>query len=469
MRLPDARINIQDGGLGILPPGGRGVHAKIGVCAKGQPNQIIAIGPSTDIVTSLGSGPLTNAIMDSRGNGSEIMYVIRIGDTIDGSNSAVTADKAGGGSLTVEGKPLDAFSVKVEILQSGGFNEATFRYSLDGGNSYSSTINIPSAGQYELKNTGLTLKFEEDAVDPEESFKTGDLFSFKTTAPEPTVEGVIQAVDMLLGSKLQYEAIHVVGESNKALWVALDAKAMEAEGKYRYIQILAEAKNKTGEQTTDQWAMELAEERQGFASTRVAVALPLKLTDLLSGRTAIRNGAGIFIGRVTSIRVSEAPGKVKLGALSGVQGLWPEDINEGHITLLDSLGYITFRNYIGLEGTYITNGNIMAENTSDFQRTERRRTMDRACQLIRARALQQLQEETEGTDEALDADEAHLESALDTMVADGDIVTGRVSIPRDQDLLATEELKFKVAIMPKAIKRFIEVDVTYENPLLRRE
>ena len=52
-------------------------------------------------------------------------------------------------------------------------------------------------------------------------------------------------------------------------------------------------------------------------------------------------------------------------------------------------------------------------------------------------------------------------------MADGDIVKGTVRIPRDQDLLATEQLRFKVGIVPTAIKRYIEVEITYENPMLR--
>ena len=408
MRLPDARITIQDGGLGILPPGSRGVHAKVGVCAKGEADEILAFGPSTNIIERLGTGPLSAALMDARGNGAEITYVVRVGTVINGSKTAVTATANGGGSLTVAGDPLDAFRVLVEILRSGGRNEATFQVSLDNGDSWSPEINVPSSGSYEIRNTGLTLTFTESVSDPEDSFMAGDRFAFTTTAPEPTVEGVINAIDLLLESKLEYEFIHVVGETTKAVWAALDAKAQEAESRYRYMHMIAEAANKTAEQTTDQWVSALASERSGFASTRVSVVVPLKVTDSATGRTAVRSGGGTYTGRVASIRISEAPGKVKLGSLSGVQGLWPEDLNEGHLTLLDSLGYVTFRQYIGLEGVYVTNGNIMAENTSDFKRTERRRTMDRACQLVRARALQQLQEETEGTDEALDADEAHL-------------------------------------------------------------
>jgi len=144
----------------------------------------------------------------------------------------------------------------------------------------------------------------------------------------------------------------------------------------------------------------------------------------------------------------------------------PAGINDGHILALDEAGFITFRQYIGLSGIYITNGRIAAESISDYRYVELRRVMDTACNLVRMAALRFEHAEIDPTnlEKSLTALEAGLTAPLNIMAGAGQIAQGRVIIPRDQDVLATSTVRTKIRIVPMAIMRWIELEIGYENP-----
>jgi hypothetical protein len=467
MPLPDVTVNVVDGGLGLLPPSAAGLHAKVGVCSAGAVNEIVAVTDPAKVPELFGTGPLANALYDSFAAGSRLVYAVRANGDVAGAIGTITKQKTGQGDLTATGSPLDAFEVVVEIVDPGAKNVATFRYSLDGGDTWSQKITVPTGLTYEMPGTGVTLNFTEYATDPPQSFLAGDRYSFKTTAPGASVSSINVAIDALLDSGYLYEFIHVVGASDEAVWAALDAKASAAADRYRYIHFLAEARGPAGNETVDQWVAALMQDKSGFASTRVSIcAGRLEISCSGTGRVIERNGAGLYAGRVSAIPVQQSPGKVMEGPLPGVVDLRPVGINEGHILALDEAGFVTFRRYIGLSGVYVTNGRMAAEPISDFRYVELRRPMDKACGLVRAAALRFEQAEIDPTnlEKSFTALEEQLSAALDTMVAAREIAAGRVVVPRDQDVLATNTVRIKVRIVPMAIMRWIEVEIGYENP-----
>lgn len=213
----------------------------------------------------------------------------------------------------------------------------------------------------------------------------------------------------------------------------------------------------------EQWAAALAQSGAAFASPRVSVcAAIVEVTDFLTGRRVRRNGAGVYAGRVSAIPVQRSPGRVMDGQLNGVVDLLPAGISEADIAILDAGRFVTFRQYVGLGGFYVTNGRMMAEASSDFAYVELRRVMDKACTLVRAAALQY--EQAEATPEGLSALEASLTAPLEAMAGAGEIASGRVVIPPDQDIIGTSVLRAKVRIVPVAIMREIEVEIGFENP-----
>ncbi len=467
--LPDVLINIKDGGLGIQPSVGTGVHCKIGVSSLGVSNQMISLTDPDQIAEKLGTGPLANAVADSFMDGLGVVYAIPAAGDVAGSVGAVTAVKTGTGNMTAAataaGSVLDEFDAIIKIVDAGRLNVATFQYSLDGGDTYSGKITVPAGGTYAVPQTGVTLTFTEAGAQPEESFKAGDTYKFKTVAPTASVNSVNDAIDVALDTNLIYEGIHVVGASSSSLWAALAVRVAEAESRFRYIYALVEAAGPSAGQTVDAWVTALLAEAASFADTRVAIcAGRLELIDQLTGRQMERNGAGVFMGRVKNLHVQESAGKVIVGPLPGVVGLRPAGINNGHIHALDEAGFITFRQYEGLNGFYITNFRIKAEPISDFQYGELRRVMDKACRLVRIAALRF--EHAEATPEGIDALKAHLQQPLNIMRGDSEITNGRIVIPPNQDILATSRIKVKIRIVPVGIMRWIDLDIGFENPFL---
>ena len=466
MGLPDVNIVILDGGLGLLPPSASGLHCKVGVASKGIIGQIVALSSADQVADAFGTGPLANALYDSFMAGAGVIYAVRADGDIPGTIGAVTATKTGQGNMTVSGSPLDAYDVIVEIIDPRMLNVATFRYSLDGGDTYSRKATVPSGGTYQIPETGITLTFTEYATAPDDSFKAGDKYTFKTTAPGASVSSINAAIDPLIGTNAAYELIHVVGDSTSSMWAALSARAAEAESKFRWIHFVAEARGPSATEDVDAWVNALVTEASGFASPRVSVvAARAEIADMKTGRIVDRNGAGIYVGRLMSGKVSQSPGKVMVGPLPGINRLNPYGINDGHITMLDEARYVTFRHYEGYGGTYVTNGRMMAEPGSDFTYVEARRTMDKACRLVRFAALRFMQ--AEATPSGLDDLEARLQEPLGIMKAEGEILSGRVVIPRDQNILAGAKLQAKVRIVPIPIMREIEVEIGFENPFAR--
>lgn len=463
-KLPDVSITVVDGGLGLTSPGAVGAHAKVGVCSQGPVNQVLTLSDPSEITAKLGVGPLADALADSFLAGSGIIYAVRAQGDVAGAVGVVESTKTGTGNMTAAGSPLNAFDVSVRIEDPGARGTATFRLSLDGDRTWGAKQTVPATGTYEIPGTGITLTFTDDSVNPPNSFLAGDTYRFSTTAPEASAASVGAAVDALLAANLEYEFVHVVGESDAALWSALDAKAQDAAAAYRYLHFVAEARGPQPAETVDQWVQALAQSAASFASPRVSVvAGRLRIADPLTGRLPDRNGAGIYCGRLSAVPVMRSPGRVRDGSLPGVVALVPEGIGEGHIGDLDGARFVTFRQYVGLAGFYVTGARMMAAETSDFQYAELRRVMDKACREVRKEAL--LYEQAEATNEGLSALEAQLKRPLERMAGAGEIRAGEVVIPRNQDIVGTSTLRVRVRLQPVGVLRWIEVEIGFQNPV----
>ena len=172
---------------GLPPRRGDGKSLKIGVSPIVSDTPIIITGDmdAAKIKARLGLSPLADAVMSSVQFGASRIYCLPVSATTAGKLGSVSKDGDGGGSVTVDGSPTNAFSVVVKITAQGGLNSAAFICSIDGGNSYTDEITVPVTGEYEIEGTGLKLKFTE-ATESEQkpsSFLVNDVYSFTTTAP----------------------------------------------------------------------------------------------------------------------------------------------------------------------------------------------------------------------------------------------------------------------------------------------
>jgi hypothetical protein len=168
--------------------------------------------------------------------------------------------------------------------------------------------------------------------------------------------------------------------------------------------------------------------------------------------------------------VHQGPDATRYGSIKAATALKPEGLNDGHIEALKNAGYITVRKITGLTGIYITSGQMMSEQGSDYPLVERRRVMDKACRQIRSAQLFYLNDGVavgaDGSPEGLEMFIAQSESPLRIMKTNREIADGYVVIPPGQNILSTSTLRTKIRIVPLGKMSYIENEIAYSNPAL---
>jgi hypothetical protein len=393
------------------------------------------------------------------------VYAIALEGTIAGNRSAVTpgADNTGTGSITIAGSPRNEYDFVVDIVSEGALNSGVFRLTIDA--LPGKTITIPEDGVYVIPNTGITITFAAGV------YKEGDTFSFNTTAPQATNGEVLAAVDTILEAKKAIEWIAVAGISTAALWAALATKAEGAAEIFQYLFFIAQARYKADGETLDQWVNALTGSDRGtVASTRLQVIAGYIEEADANGQVDVRSLIGTYCGKLAGLPVHQGPDAVRSGSITAATALKPDGINDGHIEALKNAGYVTARQIIGLNGIYVTSGQIMSEAGSDYDLVERRRVMDKACRQVRTAQLIYLNDVVkvagDGSPEGLEMFVAQSENPLNIMVNAGEISSGYVIIPEGQNILSTKTLRTKVRIVPLGKLSYIENEIAYSNPAL---
>ena len=198
----DVNVKVEDGNLGRSSSTGTGTSIKIGISNVESKSPILISGTmnAKKIKEKVGNTPLADACIDAVEWGASSIYCIPVKAGTAGTIGKITEDQKGYGTFEVKGSPNNAYDIVVEVMDAGECNEGSFRYSLDGGNTFTEEMTIPITGEAELATTGLTAKFTD--AEGGDSFMEGDRFTFSTTSPAMSNESVISAVESLINSPL---------------------------------------------------------------------------------------------------------------------------------------------------------------------------------------------------------------------------------------------------------------------------
>ena len=150
-----------------------------------------------------------------------------------------------------------------------------------------------------------------------------------------------------------------------------------------------------------------------------------------------------------------------------LSALLPEGIDEEYIEALDLSGYLTFRQYDGLAGYYVTNARVMCPENSDYRYAEDVRVKNKIIRLTRQAALRRLHEDVDLTDvdADLNAKAQFIIADVETQMVDkGEISAVRVIVPEGQDIQTTETLQMQIRYQPKGKIREFVIDLGMENP-----
>lgn len=472
--LRDVTTTITDGLLGLSGEMGEGIHVKIGVSPVTSDTPITVTGNMTaaKIKERLGLSPLADKVLDSIENGSNRIYCIPVAASTAGSKGVVGKKGTGSGSLTVSGNPYNAFDVIIKITGQGRKNTALFVYSVDGGYSYSDEFTVPLTGAYEIPLTGLTVTFAEGAEpNAATSFLVGDVFSFKTTAPTMTNADALKAIDKLKNFNEVYEFVHIVGESQKALWSAVSEQQKELTTTYhKPLLFVLEAYTPEENEEAIDYVVRLETDKKDIKSTDIQVVAARSLYVGMDGITREINNAGIVCGLYSKTKVHQSIGKTRDTAGMGIAKtkmleLRPAGI-EDYIELLDNAKYLTFRKYDGLDDFFVTNARVMSPDGSDYRYAEDVRVKNKIVREVRKEALQLLQDDIDldNMQNELETRASFMRTPLDEMVRQNEISSATVTVPDGQDIIATEKMAVVIRYVSRGYIREIEIDLGRTKP-----
>jgi len=465
--LRDVRYSITDGQLQQPGQQGTGIHVKIGASPVDTAESVSITGTmsAAKIKEKLGLSPLADAVMDSVENGSAKILCLPVLASTAGTVTEVTVSEKAGGTVTVEGTPYNAFRVIVRITGKGGLNTASFRYSLNGGYSWSDDITVPTAGQYAVEDAGFTMTFSTDSA-----FEVGDTFRFETTAPTMTNDDVMKAAAKLKDISTAYEYVHVVGAAAPELWAAVSVKQAELMERYRKpVFFVLEAYEKQDSETLQEYVAKLEADRKKVANYDIQVVAAWGTYTGMDGVARNINLANVVCGWYARASVQESIGRTAVYSVpeDKLSALLPEGIDEEYIEALDLSGYLTFRQYDGLAGYYVTNARVMCPENSDYRYAEDVRVKNKIIRLTRQAALRRLHEDVDLTDvdADLNAKAQFIIADVETQMVDkGEISAVRVIVPEGQDIQTTETLQMQIRYQPKGKIREFVIDLGMENP-----
>lgn len=306
---------------------------------------------------------------------------------------------------------LAAAELVVRITKSGGRNKGTYQLSVDGGDNFERVRTIPYEGKVNVAGYGLELTF------PDGDYVIGTTYECRVLAPTPSIVDVMDALEPPL-ALYDVEFVYVAGPTDSVDWAAMQSKAEDLWNLQRPTYFKAECRLPYDNEDLNDYAAYLLAEKQGIAARFVTVCAQYgELVDS-TGKRHLRNAGGLNAGRVISIPVQRATGRVKDGNIS--QLTLPFGWEAVQETLEDA-GYITAKKYAGLDGVYWGDSRTLADDTSDYRYEEVLRTVFKAVRLLRVAALKSMYDEAGDPIKASNASglaylKASLENALDTMV-----------------------------------------------------
>lgn len=461
MTLPGLTQTIRDGALGLLALGSE-LHCKVGLCTSGTENEAAAYGDPQAARDALGRGPLVESVCHAISQTGKPVLVVKAAQTTAGSVGTISQSGAGPLITATGSTPEDAFDLVVEILLGGAVATATFRYSLDGGETWSAEI--ATAATYAIPNSGITLQF------PVGTYVLGEKYTASCTPPAFDTTSLNAALDAAIASVEAWRLVHVVGyaasgSASATVAAAVASKLSAAEAAFRYAYAVLEAADDTDANLITAFA--------SFANPRVMVCAGFEeLASAIDGRFFKRPSAWPIVARLMAKAVSRDPGAVADGNLVGLASLYRDEFKTPG---LDAARFAVLRTWRGKPGFYIVSGRMMAATGSDFSYAPNRQVLDVASTVAYDALLEYVNVDLlvndEGTldEKEAQAIEAKVLAALRAALlspSPSDASDVEFVLSRTEPILSTQTLRCKTRVRPKGYARFIENEIAFRNPAL---
>src|SRR5574340_231469 len=99
MTAPRTNLTERDGGLGLAGNSAEGLHAKIGVSAKGKTNIVLAFSNPDAARDAIGDGPLLEAVAHALSVAGGPVGIVCVPPSTVGAPGAVSKSGVGGATL----------------------------------------------------------------------------------------------------------------------------------------------------------------------------------------------------------------------------------------------------------------------------------------------------------------------------------------------------------------------------------
>lgn len=471
--------SISDNGLGILAASATGTAMLLGVSSAGTAGTIYSFrGPDVSQVTSqLGYGPGVDAVIGHLlKSGGRTVHFLKVTPSTAGANSAVTRSNGSSPVITLTGTPNDDYQCVVEVLTTGTLGVATFRYSLDNGDTWSDSL--LTAATYALPS-GVTLNM------PAGTYTDGDLYTFTSSAPAMTSGDIGTAMDTAIASPLKFEFFHILGSGVDAaaqatIAAVISTKVTAAHSAHKYCFAVFESPAVSSSSLitafgsyTDKFVVGCA----GYCE------LTRDRTDITGAQVLRRSSGRLIVPRLSRNPISIHPGRntsdSDLDAVTGVVSLVPTGetsggsngyYDENATGTLNDARFATLRTFDGREGYYISNVPTFAAGTSDLQSVQALRVVLLAAQTFYAWSLTNLgkvlRTNGDGTIAASAADAIEDDGTQVVKAAVGPHSEGlAIIVNRADDVLSTGILRAQIRIKPFGYLQVFDWEVALARAL----
>ncbi len=317
-------------------------------------------------------------------------------------------------------------------------------------------------------------------------FSMGGGICYAVKTSNATNEGILTALDSAIESlktdgQLNIEFISVLTPADKTLAAAIASYLDFLEQEDIFIFAVLQTRYITDNETVDDYVINVKNEWQGFTSKRVAVVSAFANITNLTGKTRVDNIIGLVSGLIARAKVNQSIGEVQSFPLSPVGRLMPEGINKGHLTTLNSAGFIVAIAYNGKKGYFIARENMFTDETSDYNVMTNVRVANKAGRIIYLTLLDYANITVEPPDNIDPQNppppeksptvydiQLKLENALNSMLRAKEIYGFYVNIPAGQNIWSEEELEVEWGVAPTPIIRYIKGKHKFFNPMLLR-
>ena len=476
-KLSGVYNDVGDGALGSVPASIENDMVVFGVSQTGTVNTVFSCTDKNAAIKYLGMGPLTQAAVYLMGAGA--IKVVPVGSDISGAYGEVRSSNHGSHTVTLARAPVDNYSVVIVTGETRPGNVTMFKYSLNGGATFSKPVPasfmiIPGLGSpdiiryssFLIPDTGIEFTFEteETAGIPREI-----TFTFECTAPSFSTPMLNAAVKAFLATPYQASLFCIVDTPTSAAdtasrIVAVQTMLTTAESQKRYIRAIVEAAD-------DDTPLLLSATSNTEAKRVVCCAGFVNLFSEMDGMVYRRSAAWPVARRAIATRCNVHVGRVKDGTLSGIQSLDHDERSTPDLCN-DEARFCTLRTYVETPGFFVEDDFTMAKPGSDFAQLRNGRVMDKALRIADQFLVQLVHDdfalEANGTiaeHEALRIEAYVGQGIRNGIVAAGNASASEFTINRFEDMAATRTIRCKTRIQVRPDAKWIEHDIAFTRAL----